>query len=241
MGGSRLKELVIWDWNGTLLNDVDVAFQAMNTMLAKRQLPLLSGLDCYREIFTFPVREYYLSAGLNLEQETFEELAVEWTGLYHQFYPSCGLYPDALKTVQALEKLGVCQVIVSASQQQALDAQVEEQGLSQYFQAKLGISNIYAGGKAGLAGEYLQRQGIAPSRALFVGDTLHDWEVAREAGCSCVLVAQGHQSKRLLETAGVPVLDGICQVPDWLAKEAVENEKNNDWETGLQKNDRNGA
>ena len=152
MGGSRLKELVIWDWNGTLLNDVDVAFQAMNTMLAKRQLPLLSGLDCYREIFTFPVREYYLSAGLNLEKETFEELAVEWTGLYHQFYPSCGLYPDALKTVQALEKLGVRQVIVSASQQQALDAQVEEQGLSHYFQAKLGISDIYAGGKAGLAG-----------------------------------------------------------------------------------------
>lgn len=149
--------------------------------------------------------------------------------------------PDALETVQALEKLGVRQVIVSASQQQALDAQVEEQGLSHYFQAKLGIFNIYAGGKAGLAGEYLQRQGIAPSRALFVGDTLHDWEVAREAGCSCVLVAQGHQSKRLLETAGVPVLDGICQVPDWIVKEAAENGKNNDWETGLQKNDRNGA
>lgn len=215
-----MKELVIWDWNGTLLNDVDVAFQAMNTMLAKRQLPLLSGLDCYREIFTFPVREYYLSAGLNLEQETFEELAVEWTRLYHQFYPSCGLYPDALETVQALEKLGVRQVIVSASQQQALDAQVEEQGLSQYFQAKLGI---------------------APSRALFVGDTLHDWEVAREAGCSCILVAQGHQSKRLLETAGVPVLDGICQVPQWIARENAERGENNVRQTGLQKNDRNGA
>lgn len=218
-----MKKLIIWDWNGTLLDDVDAAFRAMNAMLAKRGLPLLSGLGQYREIFTFPVQDYYAAAGLDLEQESFEELAVEWTRLYRQLYPGCGLYPGARETVRVLKEAGACQVIVSASQQQALDAQVREQGLDRYFQTILGISDIYARGKAGLAGEYLQCQGIAPNQALLVGDTLHDWEVAQEAGCGCVLVAQGHQSRGLLETSGAAVLDEIGQVPGWIAGEKGKN------------------
>ncbi|MGI6254903.1 MAG: HAD family hydrolase [Acutalibacter sp.] len=218
-----MEKLVIWDWNGTLLNDVNVALQAMDTMLARRDLPLLKSLDRYREIFTFPVREYYQAAGLNLEREPFEELAVEWTQLYHRFYPSCGLYPGALETVRSLREQGFRQVIVSASQQQALDRQVEEHGLSGFFQARLGISDIYAGSKAGLARDYLEGQGLSPAQALFVGDTLHDWEVAREAACGCILLAQGHQSRGRLETAGVPVLEEICQVPVLLARDTAQS------------------
>ena len=109
--------------------------------------------------------------------------------------------------------MGLEQAIVSASHQQALDSQVEEQGLGGFFQARLGISDIYAGSKAGLAQRYLESQGVPPEQALFVGDTLHDWEVAQEAGCPCVLLAQGHQSRALLETAGVPVLESLIQVP----------------------------
>ena len=212
-----METVIIWDWNGTLLNDVEVALRSMNAMLARRGLPELSGLERYRELFTFPVRDYYQAAGLDLDREPFEELAVEWTAMYHRFSVGCGLYPGARETLTALEKAGLEQVIVSASQQQALDRQVEEQGLTQCFQVRLGISDIYAGSKAGLAGEYLAKRGISPKQALFVGDTLHDWEVAREAGCGCVLLAQGHQSRRLLETAGVPVLEEIRQLPRWMA------------------------
>ena len=89
---------------------------------------------------------------------------------------------------------------------------MEEQGLTGCFEAQLGISNIYAGSKAGLAQAYFQRQGICPQEAVFLGDTLHDWQVAEEAGCLCALLSQGHQSRSLLETAGVPVLDRLEEV-----------------------------
>ena len=185
---------ILWDWNGTLLDDVEVALAAMNEMLARRGLPLLQGREPYRDIFTFPVRAYYTAAGLDLSAEPFESLAVEWTGLYHRFYPRCGLFPAARAVLQA----------------------VGEMGLGGFFQARLGISDIYAGSKAGLAQRYLKSQGVPPEQALFVGDTLHDWEVAQEAGCPCVLLAQGHQSRALLETAGVPVLESLSQVPAFL-------------------------
>ena len=208
-----MKHYVVWDWNGTLLNDMEVAVEVMNQMLARRGLPLLDGLEPYREIFTFPVRTYYLSAGLDLEREKFEDLAVEWTELYGELSKTCGLFPNAEETLDKLKEMGIGQLIVSASPQETLERQVEGQGVRESFQALLGLSDIYAGSKAGLARRYFQEQGIDPQDVLFVGDTLHDWEVAEDAGCSCVLLAQGHQSRRLLETAGVPVLDGICQVP----------------------------
>ena len=203
---------VVWDWNGTLLNDVEVAFSAMNQMLSRRGLPRLESLSAYREIFTFPVRDYYEAAGLDLERESFSELAVEWTQLYNRFYPSCGLFPKAAEILKAVQGMGLRQLLVSASQQEALDRQVEEQGLTGCFEAQLGISNIYAGSKAGLAQAYFQRQGICPQEAVFLGDTLHDWQVAEEAGCLCALLSQGHQSRSLLETAGVPVLDRLEEV-----------------------------
>ena len=111
---------IVWDWNGTLLNDVQVAFSAMNAMLSRRGLPLMESVAQYRELFTFPVREYYAAAGLDLEREAFEDLAVEWTEEYYRKYPTCGLYPGVGDILRSLGEQGARQIIVSASQQQAL-------------------------------------------------------------------------------------------------------------------------
>jgi phosphoglycolate phosphatase len=62
---------IIWDWNGTLLNDMVICIECMNTMLNKRSLPQLSS-DHYREVFTFPVREYFLQIGFDFSTEDFE-------------------------------------------------------------------------------------------------------------------------------------------------------------------------
>ena len=151
--------------------------------------------------------------------EAFEDLAVEWTEEYYRKYPTCGLYPGVGDILRSLGEQGARQIIVSASQQQALESQVVEHGVGECFAALLGISDIYAGSKAGLARRYFQEQGIPPEQALFVGDTLHDWEVAQEAGCPCILLAQGHQSRTRLEQAGVPVVDSLEQVWRWLSFE----------------------
>ncbi|HBL83341.1 MAG: hypothetical protein A2Y17_05365 [Clostridiales bacterium GWF2_38_85] len=46
---------IIWDFNGTILNDVDAGIKSINTLLARRQLPLLESVDAYKNIFTFPI------------------------------------------------------------------------------------------------------------------------------------------------------------------------------------------
>ena len=66
---------VIWDWNGTLLDDMDVCLGIMDRILARRGLAPIGSLDRYREIFTFPVKEYYVLSGLDLDGEDYVDLA----------------------------------------------------------------------------------------------------------------------------------------------------------------------
>ena len=68
---------IIWDWNGTLLNDTKLAVESMNKILLKRGLPVLT-VERYKHVFTFPVRDYYQSVGFDFDKEPFEIPAMEF-------------------------------------------------------------------------------------------------------------------------------------------------------------------
>ena len=62
---------IIWDWNGTLLNDVNRNCALMNRMLRRRGMPAIPSLTRYREIFRFPIREYYRNIWRNTPKRAF--------------------------------------------------------------------------------------------------------------------------------------------------------------------------
>ena len=66
---------IIWDWNGTLLDDVDWCVRSVNKMLEKRKKSRLKALCDYHNVFCFPIIEYYKNVGFDLDYESFEELA----------------------------------------------------------------------------------------------------------------------------------------------------------------------
>lgn len=204
---------VIWDWNGTLLDDAEVCRSVMDRMLVRRGLPPIGDMARYREIFTFPVRDYYALAGIDLSAESFDDLAEEYMSDYRASSAQCGLMPGAAKTLDALEVLGAVHVLASASRQDDLERQVVERGMTGRFRAVLGMADQLGGGKAGLAAGYLHRNGIDPADTLFVGDTVHDWQTAASVGSRCVLISAGHQSRARLEATGGQVLDDISELP----------------------------
>ncbi len=210
---------VVWDWNGTLLDDVSACLAIMDGMLVRRSLAPIGSLARYREIFTFPVKDYYALAGLDVSGDCFLALADEYMDAYRAAEPACGLMPGAEAVLRTLGGMGMAQVLVSASRQDDLERQVDRLGLTGTFRALLGVSDQLGGGKAGVAAGYLTREHIDPMDVLFVGDTLHDWQIARQLHGRCVLIAAGHQSRTRLESAGVPVLEDISQLPALLAGE----------------------
>lgn len=187
------KKLIIWDWNGTLLNDVDICVKAMNIMLERRDMKLLDRLS-YIEIFTFPVQDYYEDLGFNFDKEPFEDLSVEYIDLYKDISKEAPLQSGAIKVLNYYKDKGFKQIILSASEQLSLEYQVKQRQIFEYFDSIIGLNNIHAKSKLQNALNFMSSSQIDPDHVLFVGDTYHDYEVARAISCDCVLVRNGHQN-----------------------------------------------
>jgi len=188
-----LDRLIIWDWNGTLLNDVDACIRAMNMLLEKRKMPKIN-LESYRNLFSFPVIDCYKTIGFDFERENFEVLAKEYIGYYQKTTSGTALLQEgAAEILEQFKSQGRRQIILSAMETAALKKQIEDHGLFGFFDEILGADNIHAHGKIETAKNYLSQIGNASSVSL-IGDTYHDYEVAAALGCRCILVKNGHQN-----------------------------------------------
>ena len=205
------ERFILWDWNGTLLDDMEICISAMNVMLSKRQMPLLDK-PRYQHIFGFPVLEYYKKLGFDFDHESFEDLSVEFINSYNNQLHVIPLMLNASMVLDRFFRDGKINIILSAMQQEMLERTVAQHGLSQYFTAVLGIDNIYAHSKADLAIEYVNSMSIDPVHMVLIGDTLHDHEVADEIGCRCILVASGHQSEERLRQSGRQVVHSLSEL-----------------------------
>ena len=200
---------VLWDWNGTLLDDRDYAIRVRNRVFPRFGLPGVESLAEYYRQFTFPIRLYYERAGVT--EENFVAVANAWMDEYVRGAENIPLHGDAIAALCAFREAGLLQAVLSASDKQILTAQLSQYDLTDFFAAILGLDHIYATSKQAIGEAYLKTSGIAPSACVLLGDSLHDAEVAKEMGVSCVLICRGHQNRKTLKTAGVPVCDTLLE------------------------------
>ncbi len=210
---ARKFDLVIWDWNGTLLDDTAMCYQIANEMRTERGMAPMPDIDAYRSVFRFPVIEYYRNMGYTFENESYEAVSRAFVSAYAERVPSCRLQPCAKDALSAVLELGVRQVLLSATGQQRLEDQVALFSLRPYFERIIGNRNDLAHGKADYAKEFLHKSGVAPERALFIGDTDHDFEIADSIGCTCALLVSGHQTRAHLSQFRAVLLGSLCEVP----------------------------
>lgn len=202
---------IIWDWNGTLLNDVRIAVDSINHLLHDRDLELLT-IERYLEVFTFPVQDYYELIGFDLKTEPFEIPAFQFISIYNTAVKDCGLHDEVVPLLSRLRNLGYRQFILSAMEQQVLEKTVTDNDIHHFFEDLCGLSDNFAVSKVANGKSLINKRGLDPERTLMVGDTIHDYEVAQAIGCKCVLIAKGHQSKERLLTTGAHVLDGLDEI-----------------------------
>lgn len=202
---------IIWDWNGTLLNDVDLCVSVINGLLEKRGLCLLT-VDNYKEVFTFPVKDYYQKIGFDFETEPFEIPAMEFIDGYTTKVHECGLQENSLEILESFKAQGIRQFVVSAMEQQELEKCLDRLQIRYYFEHVSGLDNHYAASKIENGKRLISELKIDAADIILIGDTVHDFEVASELGCSCVLIAGGHQSKEVLQTTGASVFDSLDEL-----------------------------
>lgn len=206
---------VIWDWNGTLLDDVDISIAATQALLAERGLPLLTK-ERYKEVFGFPVRNYYATIGFDFDKEPFEIPANQYMDNYRAMSPDVKLNSEAISTMLKIRELDCRQYILSAMENSLLSKMTSDTGILPYLDGTFGIENDYADSKSHIGKRMVMHLNLDPRYCLMVGDTLHDAEVAKECGFDCVLFAGGHYSRKRLETLQVPVIDSLKEVVEYL-------------------------
>lgn len=183
--------VALWDWNGTLLNDVDENVRIVNALLERRSLPKVSK-ETYKRHFRMPIKDFYRDIGFDLSNEPFGAIAEEYNALYSARFGAMPLTAGIETILGLFSDLKIRQYIVSASEQKSLLAQVSEKKISKYFSKIVGNDDYSVVSKIEKAKELCREFGDG-DRLLVIGDLYHDYEVARAVGADCVLYANGHQ------------------------------------------------
>lgn len=199
---------IVWDWNGTLLNDAEACTRAVAQMLEMRNMGSLT-LEEYRDRIVFPVINLYYEAGFDMEKENFESICEEYINNYISQAALITIQQDAFKVLDQFQRKGLTQHIVSASGLDILMKQVEFYQLRPFFTHILGQKDNQGESKVHLARQLLELVDCDPKEVLFIGDTIHDDEVTKEAGFDCCLVANGHCSSARLVATGSPVYPNL--------------------------------
>jgi phosphoglycolate phosphatase len=204
---------IIWDWNGTLLDDAWLCVEILNRMLNQRGMKTTT-LAEYQEIFDFPVRDYYLKIGFDFARESFDAIAQDFISSYEAQRCRCRLQIGAIRVIEELKQLGFVQSVLSASQGASLIEAMEMFRVKDFFENVTGLDDYYAQSKVDAGRKLLKSLNENPRQILLIGDTRHDYEVACQLGSDCVLLPAGHQSKERLVSCGAIVCDSLDTILD---------------------------
>ena len=197
---------ILWDWNGTLLDDTQAGLDTFNMMLARRGKNPIS-LSYYRDHFAFPVKPFYAEIGFDLPHEDWNAIAREYHETYATFKPH--LNRGTFSALESLKSKGIGQSIISALRQDLLEKETIAHGVAPFMEFIRGTDNLNGSSKLDRARELLTEIRRAhPTNAFaftLIGDSLHDGEVAAALGIACIYCAEGTHSFARLSADGPTV------------------------------------
>tara|TARA_Y100001960_G_scaffold286050_1_gene323062 strand:- start:961 stop:1602 length:642 start_codon:yes stop_codon:yes gene_type:complete len=206
---------VIWDWNGTLVNDAWLFVELMNEELVQRNLPMID-IENYREHFTFPVKQYYKNLGFDFTKENFKEVGYNFIQKYKSRKHEPLLFDETKKILNQISELGISQSIVSAQEHKLLQESVAHYKIADFFESINGIDHYYADSKIKIAEKNVCELEYINQEVMIVGDTAHDLEVANTLNIKCVLFSGGHYSNRRLKLTGSTIINNLVDVINFI-------------------------
>jgi len=207
-----MDKYIFLDFNGTVLDDLDLCLELLNDLLKRNNNKPLVSKEAYLDIFGFPVKDYYVKAGLDFNIESFESMAKYFIEEYtRRNVIECHIYPDFNEFVLEAKKQGYKLVLCSASKYDLLVDQLVSFGIKECFDYILGLDNYHAVSKVDIAKDFIEKMSIDKNYLYFIGDTNHDDLVAKECGGKSILVARGHQSIKVLEKCNSLIANSLLE------------------------------
>ena len=203
---------IVWDWNGTLLDDAWLCVEVLNQMLSQRGRAAIT-TEFYRQHFKFPVIDFYNRLDFETNSESFASISREFIDHYQsRWLAECQLHQHTQQTLNSTQELGIQQSVLSAAEQTTLLEGLNHYKIEAYFHSIVGTNNIEATGKKEKGMELMRQLACEPEQILLIGDTLHDHEVAEAIGCDCALIMHGHNNVAQLQAANTRLVHDMHAV-----------------------------
>lgn len=187
------EQYILWDWNGTILDDFAYNYNIINTLLTTRNLPQIS-IEKYKTMFCFPIKEFYRKIGFACNPDEYHKLVTDYQQAYEANINKITVTQGIYETIKTVHSLGIKQIIFSSCNKLTIQHQLSlYNDLAAYFDEIVAQDNDLAVGKESLAKAWAEKLNISWKNALIIGDTYYDQEVANNLGCEYILISSGHQ------------------------------------------------
>jgi len=184
---------IIWDWNGTLLNDLDVVIDIITQFMNNSNMKPPTTEE-YKEAFGFPVINFYKKLGFSTEDHSYKAISEFFHSQYDKRSSDSSLFKGAKELLSFAKSNDKKQSILSAASQIHLDKVVKQFGIHELFENIYGLPNNDADSKVNRGHELISISDTPKDKTIMIGDTDHDCEVAKSLGIHSLLIADGHQS-----------------------------------------------
>ncbi|MBM0236640.1 HAD family hydrolase [Micromonospora sp. ATA32] len=200
---------LVWDWNGTLLNDLSLVVAATNAAFASVGGPVVTS-DEHRVRFRRPVADYYAEVlGEAVDDEAFGRLDKIFHDAYRDGLTTCELADDATAAMAAWPG---SQSLLSMWFHDELVPTVHTYGLAGRFTRVDGLRATVGGGpKAESLRRHLAELNVAGGAVVLIGDSIDDAEAAESVGGRAVLYTGGFTDPGRLRASGHPVADTLTE------------------------------
>lgn len=210
MGDKMNYNYILWDWNGTLMDDVGLALDAVNAMLAQKEKAPID-LEAYRLAMGTPILRFY-EHFFDMQSVSMDWISEQFNTYYRLHQSEYGLHAGARTVLEQYKKTGCHQIILSSSHTDGIRRSLKMYQLEPYFESVLGADNLLAESKVQRAVDFFKSQAVSPKEAVLIGDTVHDWEVAEAIGIDCILLTAGHQDRASLQQTGSRLIDHLTDL-----------------------------
>lgn len=215
----RPFRLVVFDWDGTLMDSIGTIVDC--TLAALEDVP---------EAPRPPVDRIRESIGLGLQQtleryfpdgdpDLFDRVAEAYRRRWRaEFKARSPLLSGAREAVAQLHGEGYLVAIATAKSRPGLERELDQTGLRAFVHASRTVSEAPSKPAPGMLLQLFDELGVRPGAALMIGDTAWDLQMAANAGCGAVGVLTGGHPRPLLEAERpLACLDSVAHLPGWLA------------------------
>lgn len=206
---TRGRTHLVWDWNGTLLNDLRLVVDSTNTVFASVGGRVVSA-EQHRRLFRRPVAKYYADVlGRAVDDEEFGRLDKLFHDAYRAGLTSCELADDAATAIRSWPGT---QSLLSMWFHEELVPAVRTYGLTDLFSRVDGLRTGVGGDrKAEYLVRHLAELDLDGGTVVLIGDSIDDAEAAESVGAPCVLYTGGFTDPGRLRASGRPVADSLTE------------------------------